>query len=68
MTAKYGSATAPRAGTRIHQPGVMKHAPIQIMRSPIADAYLIMRERRSSSGEVGRLVMALEGGFDTPKY
>jgi hypothetical protein len=53
-TATYGKMFVPANGMSRHQPGTMKIAKKHTTRMHIATVYLIMRPRRSSSGDGGR--------------
>jgi hypothetical protein len=53
-TATYGKIIVPANGMSRHHPGTMKMAKKQTTRIDIAIVYLIMRPRRSSSGDGGR--------------
>lgn len=53
-TAIAGNTTTPVAGSRIHQPGMMKHKYKHTSLRPIAMEYETIRAERSSVGDSGR--------------
>ena len=56
-TAMYGRKIAPAANTASHQPRAKSRPMTQSTRIDIAIEYLIMRDRRSASGESGSVVI-----------
>ena len=66
-TAMYGRKMAPAAHTASHQPRANTHSTTQTKRIPMVSEYLIMRPRRSSSGDRGREVIDCCFAMSSPK-